>query len=254
MRLLILFIFIPLMANANFIKKSKLGDCSPGLTVYTSAKSCGVDCTVIPKGYNCEYYREKIILEMDHENGSFTKSEREDCLPVADDPLTVNIDESKTDVEVCEDKNAAKVCTDTEEKVYIRTDTNPMEIYCSKFTAPMIDKGLREIVEDTDLKAAYETAKAQKDALAAAIESERVEAESGERLFYLIKAKNKTRLTPAQRKQMRKDYRDILNDLKDGELCEAKNKIESITPDGTLIRAEDVTEIVAEIAKVKTCP
>ena len=174
------------------------------------------------------------------------KSLVEDCTTPTDDPLTTEVDESTLSQEnYCIYLESKKDCKSQSESHFAVRLLDNSEVYCTRLMGYELKvSGLKKLEIDQSKLDAFKATRVQEKNLAVAIQAERDESRAGDSLFYLIKVKNKSRLTPAQRKQMRKDYRDILNDLRDGELCEAKNKILAITPDGTLIRAQDVTEIV----------
>lgn len=158
MKYLILFL-ISFSASANFVKVSELE--SGAITkVFSKMKKCGNDCIRIPTGFNKSFHKKEEIQVPDYDSPIVSKSESESCSAVADDPETTEIDESKSIEDDCQAKLAAKVCSDSDERAIKVLDEGSEEVYCTKTTYPIVGSGKFHVVEDADLKAAYEIAKA----------------------------------------------------------------------------------------------
>jgi len=164
MKFFILFIlFISTTASAKmYIKESESTKCDAKR--YFKISDCGSDCIPIKEVFNCKTAKKEEILKPDYDSPIVSKSESEPCSAVADDPATTEIDESKTIAEDCQDKLAAKVCSDLDEVAVKVLDEGSEEVYCTKTTYPMIGSGRFHVVEDPDLKASYDTAQAVKAA------------------------------------------------------------------------------------------
>lgn len=247
---LFLFLFLPLVVQANYIKKTDVGLCG-GVTVYSSSNKCGADCFKIPKDYNCNYHREKVLLEPDYDNASWTKNQVEECVAVADEPVTTEVDESRTIEENCQDRVEALVCLDEDEGAIYRLDTTPPEAYCSKHVIPMADLGATSVQEDAALKTAHEAAEtAVKTYKAGIAEALRLQ-KCGARAKGLMLVRNAPKgLTNGQKKQLVRDFADAISLLDAGSLDSAKVEIAAATVNAVTTQA-DKDALIAEIDNCK---
>jgi hypothetical protein len=217
------------MAPVSEVEK-KILDCEYPLT---SSGSCQGSCIEIKKEFNCKYSELADEEIDDYSKPTWaTRSMVEVCSGQAD----------------CEQKVSDKVCVDERHAL---TDAEFTETWCNKITGyEQVLSGNKIIVENATKKAAYETAKAASDAMEAAIEQAYKAINHGKRVIALLVVRNASKgLTTAQIEQMNLTYSEIKNLLETGSLVTAKEKIELITPDGTIVTESDKTALVSEINK-----
>jgi len=236
MKFLIL-ILISISANASYLPESKVGKDTNGITVYGNSKKCASvyseSCIKIQKGYNPAYSELTDEIVDDYEKPTWaTRSMVEVCSGQAD----------------CEQKVSDKACVDERHAL---TDAEFTETWCNKITGyEQVLSGNKIIVENATKKAAYDSAKAASDAMEAAIEQAFKAINHGKRVIALLVVRNASKgLTTAQIEQMNSTYAEIKNLLETGSLVTAKEKINLITPDGTIVTEADKTALVSEINK-----
>lgn len=236
MKFLILFL-ISFNLYANYIPESQVENCD-SKTVWMKRSKCGANCIKLDKSYNCNYSELEDEMIDDAENPIWaTRSMVEACSGQSD----------------CEQKLADKVCVD-ERRAF--TNAEFTETWCNKITGfAQKLSGRKIIVENSTKKSSYESDKAAKAAQEAALDSQFKDMDFGKELYAKVMLLNKSKgLSKAQRKQLRKDLKDIRDDLADGDICSAREDISALVADGTLIREEDKTAVLALIDANKTCP
>lgn len=211
MKFLIFFI-ITFNVFANYIDKSKVGSCENGLTVYLTQKENTIK---IPSDYNCNYY--EIVAETQ------MKEDVESCIDEAD----------------CQAKVASKICSSSQGEAVYTLD--PLEVYCT-WIRP------EQVMENASLKAAHEAQKTQELAMKNALEQAKKAMECGKEVKALLLVRNSTKnLTTAQVKSIVVTYADIDVLLMSGSLVTAKEEIQEVTADGTLVTEADKTALTAKI-------
>lgn len=235
---LLFLITFSITTSANYLPESKINGqaIEAGVAVYQKKAKCEAvyseTCHHVPFQYNPEYH--ELVDEMvgDPASAVYSKNDIEACADQTD----------------CETKNSSKVCTDLMENVYMAQDFS--EIYCSKFLRfdAQIPSGKKIIVENATKKAAYDSALAASEAMEAAIATAMKAINHGKRVIALLVVRNASKgLTTAQIEQMNSTYAEIKNLLETGSLVTAKEKIELITPDGTIVTEADKTALISEI-------
>lgn len=236
MKYLILLFLMSFSAFGNYSKISEVETGSIS-KVFTKMKGCGVSCIKLPFGYNKSYH--VVVAEMIND---FTK------------PIN-----SKNDIETCIDqtdcevKNAVKSCADEFEIVFMAADFS--DIYCSKLTGyEQKLSGSKIVVEDVAKKAAYDSSQSAKKLETLAISGQLNHMAFGKKIYVSVLLLNKAKgLSKAQKRQLRKDLKEIRDDLFDGSICSAREDIAVLIPDGVLIKASDISLILSKIDAFKTC-
>lgn len=236
MKTLIILFIISFSATAGFYSapfteiEKKLLDCDYSITVF---KKCEGYCAEITKDFNCNYSEIYEELVDDKSKPVYSKSEIEAC-------------EDQSD---CESKNLTKSCLDVEE--YVLMSDGYSEIYCSKLLRYEQKKsGIKTIVVNEIKRDAYESLKLEKETQEAAIKMAMKAINHGQRVIALLIVRNASKgLTTAQIGEMNLTYAQIKGLLETGSLLTAKEKIELITPDGTIVTEADKTALVSEINK-----
>lgn len=236
MRVLILFLFT-LSTWAQFSPVVEI-DSGSVKNVYRSRNICPGKCLKIPVGYNNSFHKKIEIMKADLDNPTVTKSEAETCL----------------DDEDCQTKLEAKTCADSQERVIKVLDSDPKEIYCTKTIYPQIGSGSFRVVEDLDLKSAWEAQRAGKIAEQNAVSNKVKDMNFGRQLYASVQILNKKKeLSKAQRRSLRTALSTMRDDLLDGSICDVKEDLVALSADGTLIREEDKALILSKIEAYKDC-
>jgi len=136
MKYFILSLLFICTANANYIKKSKVGSCGP-TKIYSRKAFCGDNCVRITKDYNCNYSKLETVMVEDLEKPTHSKTEVEACVDQVE----------------CEAKNAVKTCAEEGAEVLMSEAYD--EIYCYKLSYEQKDSGKKKIVDDATKKADY---------------------------------------------------------------------------------------------------
>jgi hypothetical protein len=221
----LLLLIISFSANASFLPESKIGQDYSGVKIFTKKSKC-----------EKTYSPEKCLSIRETGNESFHKIKPDTQLKEQ-----AQICSGESD---CIEKYNALECS-SEMFYKVRTAEHD-ETYCTKFEAA-------HIVEDATLKAAHDAAKAIKDGTELAVRAQVLDMDLGKKLYAQIMLHNKKKgSSKAQRKQMRKDFKDIRDDFFDGDICSAKDGVSAITP-GVLITQDDIDSIIALINSAKTC-
>ena len=230
-------LLISFSASASYLPESKIGQDTNGITIYNNSGKCASvyseKCIKIKKGYNHVYSELADEMVNDYSKPTWaTRSMVEVCSGQAD----------------CEQKVSDKACVDERHAL---TDAEFTETWCNKITGyEQVLSGNKIIVENATKKAAYDSAKAASDAMEAAIEQAFKAINHGKRVIALLVVRNASKgLTTAQIEQMNSTYAEIKNLLETGSLVTAKEKINLITPDGTIVTEADKTALVSEINK-----
>jgi len=105
----------------------------------------------------------------------------------------------------------------------------------------------KKLVNNPEKLAAFEAKKAQDDILNAKVQEAAAERQKGISIINHFRALNKLKqLSPAQRKAIRDNatIKQVMEALSVGDLQDAKTLIQGITPDGTLITADDKAKVL----------
>lgn len=217
--------------------EKKLLDCSYPLAV---SVSCSGACVEIKKSFKCETH--ELVDQMIDDPSSpiyEAKSNVVSCLDEAD----------------CLTKEAAQVC-DSQNGYFVVRVADNSEVYCTKLLGyNQMLSGSKVLQENAIKKSAHElnelTAQAEKNAL-----DERLkDMEFGKKLYASVQLINESKgLNKGQRRQLRSDLAIIRDDLIDGNICDARADIVGLVADGTLIRTQDKTAVLAKIDAYKLCP
>jgi hypothetical protein len=228
--------------------QKKIDNCNYKLNV-NIGKSCQGQCLEVLPSFNCEY-SEIVDKMIDDETRPIheAKSIVVACAAVLDDPSTTEIDESKTLEQDCLEKEAAQICDGSQGYFKVRVADNS-EVYCTKVVGyEQKVSGEKTITENATKKAAYDSSRLASEQMEAAIASAMKAIDHGKRVIALLLVRNASKgLTTAQIEQMNSTYAEIKNLLETGSLVTAKEKIESITPDGTIVTEADKVALVLEI-------
>jgi len=89
----------------------------------------------------------------------------------------------------------------------------------------------------------------------AQLKQERADLKFGEQLFLEAKIYNRDGkgLSKAQRKQVKTQLSEIYEELRDGNICDAKAALEAHSPTGQVVQA-DLDIFIGKINSYKTCP
>ena len=249
-----MFIFIFIITSNVFGNWTKQSDIENNTisTVYSKRSSCGNDCSKLPNGFNKNYHKLFDIMKNDIENPNHElKSDVALCAPILDDPLTVDIDETKTQMQVCLEKEIAQVCpeSDSPHPFFVVRVADNSEVYCTRIVSyAQIPSGKKEVREDAALKAAYDTAKEIKKADDSLMKSALRTINCGKRVKARMLLRNAPKgLNNGQKKQIVTLYKDIQSLLEAGSLESAKTDIEAVVPDGTLVTSSDIIALVKEL-------
>lgn len=201
---LMIFILNFNIANGGFIKKSEFDKCQ-GFTVYTKKSFCGNDCVEMPRKYNCNFV--KLAPKM--------------------------VDDEEKPIKVCEGLDAVLD--------FVGFDKNGCKItgYEQK------DSGEQIIAIDETKKTAFESSKAASEADEKALKEALKRINYGKKVIALIIVRNSSKnLTTSQVKQMNATYSEIKGLLETGSLISAKEEIQGVTTDGTIVTNSDKNALV----------
>lgn len=183
---------------------------------------------------------------------SCVQASGEQCLDVGDEPQAVAAgfvstqDKfSKAQVEECSDESDCQAKHEAKECIQGESIKNLdlMEVYCA------VPAG-KELVVDSAGFSSYKAAQAQAAGFAAAKEGAKKLRECGESVMDLLLVRNASKQPPlstAQVKLIVGVYAPIKGLLETGSLATAKEEVEAVEPDGTLVTAEDKAAIIAAI-------
>lgn len=229
--LVISFLFLN-VALAGYLPQSKIdGQQHNALASFTSLNECEAsynESCVYAYGYD---HRIHELGDETYDKAIYSKNDTESCVDEID----------------CDQKHLNKSCADASENPIKNYDTK--EVYCSKFLRnDKVPTGAKILVVNQakkDALTALENARKIKEAqIAAAMKS----ITCGRRVIALLSVKNSLKgLTNAQVKQMNNDYKEIKGLLESGALDTSKEEINAITPDGTIVTAQDKIDLIAEI-------
>ncbi len=212
------FLLLMAISHANYVPESMVAS-GPNGPVFTTASGCqehySEECIKIPDGYNVNFDRITV-----------TKSQAESC----------------QDNDACQAALASKRCDDSSEMAIKVLDSDPKEVYCTK----------RAVLPNSSLKTTYLAAKAQEDALEAAIQTALRAQACGHRVKALLLVRNAGKgLSNAQKKQLVTSYKDTITLLDAGSLDAAKEDILAATADGVLVTAGDKVALAAQLDSCK---
>jgi hypothetical protein len=220
-----LILFLLFLSNISFAKTYAKKDqisCENIGTFYSGPKAlqlCGENCAEVKGGFSCEY--SAVIPETQ------MKQEVESCLDEAD----------------CQAKHELKSC----KKGKPIKNLDLMEVYCT-YLRP------EHVGIDQAKKNAHDALKAQEEAQKNALSSVYKDMDFGKELYAKIMLMNKgAGLTKAQRKQMRKDLKDIKDDLSDGNICDARSEIALLAINPPIITQERKDAVLSLIDGYKVC-
>lgn len=215
------------------------------------AMSSVQECYKSPKGFNCNYH--KLIDEYinDIEKPVFqAKSSVVECLAIVDDPVTTEIDETKTQEEDCLEKASLQVCDSENGQYMVRAEDNS-EVYCTKFLGyEQKLSGRKIITEDPVKKAAYIAKIEKRDRRSKRVAKSKKKMSCGSDVVALIVDRNNDKdLNQGQVVQLAKSYSDVISLLNTGSLDTAKAVITAMEPDGVIMTEEDKTEALELLAE-----
>lgn len=228
-------LFSNLAFAENWLNHSKI------LTASKEAYSLKADCErnsgekCFDLGNNPSSVFSEIDVEVDdYTKPNYSKSEIESCLSFDD----------------CDSKFAVKSCLDSLENPIKNYDL--LQVYCSKFAG--YDKKLEKSIGLDSVKVsalnAQKAIEAQAATKEAGIQFALKRIECGKRVIGLLVLRNSTKtLTTANVAQINTVYAPIKGLIDTGSLITAKEQMNLIVPDGTLITQEDKDELVQEITK-----
>lgn len=243
MKKIILLILLITNSFANYIPTEKVGLCE-SLTVYLQKSKCesvtSKVCEKIPYGYNCAFHTLQISQIDDLTKPLYEAKSNIVLCDEIDQPETPGIDETEID---CIAKQQAQICPDTYQVIRTLED-----VYCTKVIGYTQKNGPQIVAEDATKKAAYETQKANEKAYADALAAAEKAMQCGKHVQKVLLVRNAVKtLETSDIKTIVSTYADIKRLLDSGSLESAKEEINLITADGTLITNDDKTALVAAI-------
>lgn len=176
----------------------------------------------------------------------------EQCFDVGDEPQIVSLgfvslednylkadEQSCLDAEDCSAKFLALVCT---EEDWTKIQNNDLlQVYCVKLAG-------KNLVKDLDSFNSYKASQAVLNAQKGALEQAKTLRLCGSAVMDLVLVRNATKgLTTNQVKQIVNLYAPIKGLLETGSLNSAKEEVQAVTPDGTLITEGDKTAVISAI-------
>lgn len=251
MKFLIPFILITITtARAQWVRESEI--LSKNWTSVSRRAACPGACYKVPVGSNPAFVELQEVMVNDLTKPVWSKTDVVACEAVADDPATTEVDESKTLLEDCQEKLAALDCTGKGEA--IRAADNS-EVYCSRLLRyEQKPAGYQRAVVNETLKTQWEAERAAKRAEREAVQSQIKDMNFGRSLYASVQLLNKGKgLSKAQRRQLRQDLKTMRDDLLDGNICDVRADLVALPANGTTIREEDKTVLLAKIDAYKTC-
>ena len=158
---------------------------------------------------------------------------------------------SCADTQSCQEAMSAEpedYCQAGDMRAYEKNTVMPGYSYFCYGISGYEKKQVKNIVLNTTKKATYDSEQTQKAAEKQAFDKLSSDANFGAKMIGFVglrlRAKN---LNRAQTKQVMKDYEALIGLLRVGSIVHAKEEVDSITPDGTLISADDKAALLAEI-------
>lgn len=232
MKFFILLVLATFNCFANYVSEDQVSD--PKMVYRTMGKcqkTSGKKCFKWEKGYI---------------KGSVSVQEKEFDVEDTSKPelLTQPVEfETCSGMNDCNTKVEKKVCGQSE--YYARVQEDFERIYCVKSLGyPTKKETRRVLVEDIVKKNELITKTGQSE-----IERQQVQQifkaiEHGKKVFALVQLMNKKKgLTKEQRKQVRQSTKPIREDLFEGYLEEARDKVQAM-PESELVTAEDKQKVV----------
>ena len=233
--LLSLAIFTVTTHAENWLNHSKIK--SGSVEAFSLKSDCerisGEKCFDIGE-YPSSVYSEVDVEVDDYSKPNYLKADTQSCLSESD----------------CSAKFLALVCSQNDYEKIKNLDL--LQVYCSKFVG--YDKKLEKSIALDSAKVsalnAQKAIEAQAATKEAGIQFALKRIECGKRVIGLLVLRNSTKtLTTANVAQINTVYAPIKGLIDTGSLITAKEQMELITPDGTLITQEDKNELVQEINK-----
>lgn len=253
--LLLLFVVVSNYTFANWVKQSDIANETIS-TVYMKKSSCGSDCLKLPNGFNANFHKLFDVMMDDISNPNHElKSDVVLCSAIVDDPETTEIDETKTQMQDCLEKESAQVCgvSDSVHPYFVVRVADNSEVYCTRIVSyAQIPSGVKEVREDPTLKVAYDASEVARLADENLMNLALKAMNCGKRVKARLLVRNSPKsLNNGQKKQIVSLYKDIQSLLEAGSLEAAKEEINLVTPDGTLITSSDLTALVNELDSCK---
>jgi len=158
----------------------------------------------------------------------------------------------------CDDQEdcMAKIATATQDDPCDSGDTYKSEknavlpgytYYCTKLEG-YAQINVQSLVENSTNKAAVEAADAAETTLNSQLAAKYKDMAFGKRVIALFTLKSDAKsLSSTQRAQLANDFETIKRLLEAGSIQAARDTMASITPDGTLVTAQDKTDVLAEL-------
>jgi hypothetical protein len=173
----------------------------------------------------------------------YTVNNQQSC--TLDVPTIEGEENTKTD---CQLKLEALSCDENFEAI-LREDL--LEVRCTRLDGyEQINTGRKVLAVNPSKKAAYEAQQAAKLQLETALAQARKLRECGNNVIDLLLVRNASKgLTTTQVKQIVSTYAPIQGLLQTGSLNSAKEEIQAVEADGTLVTNEDKAALTAEIDK-----
>jgi hypothetical protein len=148
--------------------------------------------------------------------------------------------ETCADPQDCEAKFQALDCTQEYAKI---KNLDLLQVYCTKLVG-------KKLVLDEAGWSAYEAAMNAENAFKAALDSAKALRECGTRVMDLVLVRNASKvLNTTQVKAMVGIYAPIKGLLETGSLNSAREEVQAIEPDGTLVTSGDKVAVIAAIDK-----
>lgn len=265
-------LLITTSAHASFISLTDLTSCKSGgaHTVFTQKQFCvsekGEECVELPDGQesHCNYlnptdnivddltkpiYSGRQDVESCQKEIEYTQVEQ-----TVDDGLggttTVTVQEPTSNLPICADVLAAKICSVQGSEKYI--DELYTQVYCTHITGYEQKIDGKKVVEDASLKAAYEVQKSQKDQLEGAmVQAAKAQNCGRSTMAYMLVRNAPKNLSTAQVKSLVSTYAAIKGLLESGSLVTAKEEIAAVVADGILVTEADKAALIAYIDTCK---
>lgn len=234
----VIILLVTIFSNSyaeNWLNHSKIK--SGSVEAYSLKTDCekvsGEKCYDIGS-YPSSVYSETDIEVDDYSKPTYSKIDVTSCLDEAD----------------CSAKFLAKVCSQIDYNKIKNLDL--LQVYCVKL-AGYEKKYEKTITLDSQKLSAWqsqEAVKASERAREMAIQTALARVECGKRVIGLLIVRNSTKsLTTAQVGQINSIYSPIKGLIDTGSLVTAKEQMQAITPDGSLITQGDKDDLLAEITK-----
>lgn len=213
MKFLILFLI-----SFNLFAVEQYADCSKNSVLVNgpmAKQACGESCLpILEKPFDCSYAK---IVEAYN-----TKVNAQSC-------------ESEED---CQAKFVSLACEGLEMPI---KNLDLMEVYCTEYI-------VKHYAIDNALKSSIELANAAKAAQENALKSGMEAMDKGKEIIALMAVRNVQKgLTSAQVTLFLETFKDVKSMLETGSLATAKEAINLISPDGSIVTSEDKAAIISAI-------